>query len=214
MTPDLRARVLAAAARTPSPTRREEQRRVLVVTAVGVALSMVLFFLMGGLRMGARPAALVAFSTGLSGVAAIIATRLTARPSMLGPPRQVLLAACFALAPALALVAIAAAILWPTEASEKVPTTTDAVCGALTMAQAAPLLGILLIPRWGADPVHPALTGAALGASAGAWAAMLAYLRCPHADAHHCIHGHVFPVIVLAVLGAVLGRWTLRVSAR
>jgi hypothetical protein len=78
---------------------------------------------------------------------------------------------------------------------------------------ALPLVA-LLAPRRGTDPVHPAVTGAALGMTAGAWTAMMAYLRCPHPSAFHCIAAHVAPTLLLTVAGALLGHALLRVRAR
>jgi hypothetical protein len=68
-----------------------------------------------------------------------------------------------------------------------------------------PLLAFVLLRR-GSDPVHPALTGAALGATAGAVASVLAYVRCPHTDPFHCVVAHVLPIVVLTLAGFVAGR--------
>jgi hypothetical protein len=75
---------------------------------------------------------------------------------------------------------------------------------------ALPLLA-LIVPRRGTDPVHPVFTGAALGMTAGAWTAMMAYLRCPHAVSLHCIVAHVVPMLVFAFVGALLGRALLKI---
>jgi hypothetical protein len=87
---------------------------------------------------------------------------------------------------------------------------TDLACGAMTIAQGALPLLALLLPRRGSDPVHPALTGAALGMTAGGWAVVMAYLRCPHAAMTHALLAHVVPTLALAALGAALGGWLLR----
>ncbi len=62
------------------------------------------------------------------------------------------------------------------------------------------------------DPTHPVLSGAALGAAAGAFSAFLVDLWCPVAYLPHLLLGHVLPLLTLTAVGAVLGRWVLRVS--
>jgi hypothetical protein len=212
---DLRARVLAEASRTPAPTRGEHRKRVLILAALGALTTAALFFGMGGFAKGARPAPLVAFTAGFGLLASVVLTRLSVgvTGSMLGRPRSVLLLACIVLAPLLALVAFAASAIWPEHGAEGVPLTLDVACGALTLVQGALPLAFLILPRRGTDPVHPATTGAALGMTAGAWTAMMAYLRCPHAAAFHCIVAHVIPTLLLTVVGAVLGYALLKIRA-
>lgn len=213
MNADLRARILAEAKRTPSPTRAERQKRTVLVVAVGAVAIAALFFAMGSFARGARPIELVAFAAGFALVAAAVLTRLSGtRPgSMLPRPSAVLVAACVGAVPVLAVGALAAALVWPVVASEDVSTRTHLACAAMTVAQGALPLVVLLAPRRASDPVHPTLTGAALGMTAGAWSAMMAYLRCPHAAASHCVLAHVLPTLVLTVVGALLGRALLSV---
>jgi hypothetical protein len=209
---ELRARVLAQVAANPTPPRPVVERRILVLAAMAALATTALFFAMGGFVKGTRPIELVAFTAGFGLLAALVLTRVSAgvTGSMLGRPRQVLLVACIVLAPALALVAFAAATFWPAPAAEHVTTRIDFVCGAITIVQGALPLVALLVPRRGSDPVHPALTGAALGMTAGTWTALMASLRCPHAAAPHCILAHVLPTLLLTLLGALLGRALLR----
>jgi len=210
---DLRARVLAEAARTPSPTRSEHRRRVILLAAIGAVATVTLFVGLGGMSPGTRPVEMIAFTVGFGLVAAAVLTRLssTAPRSMLGRPRGVLLTAVVLTAPVLAVLAFCATLAWPESAAEHVDASTDLACGALTVLQGALPLIALLLPRRGTDPVHPAVTGAALGMTAGAWTVVMAYLRCPHAAAMHCILAHVVPTLVLTALGAVLGWLLLRV---
>jgi hypothetical protein len=209
---------LGEAARARSPSRQEHEQRVLLVSGVGVVATVALFFAMGGLDVRSRPSELVAFTVGISLAFALALTQLTARsrwkiaaPSMLGPPRQLLIALGMVTAPALAVVAFAAAALWPEQAAEEVRIQTHLACGAMTLAQGALPLVVFLVLRRGTDPVHPVLTGAALGLASGAWAAALAYLRCPHVAAVHCVGAHVVPTVLFIAVGAVLGRWLLRI---
>jgi len=210
--PDLRARVLAEVARSPSPTRHEHRTRTALLVAGGTLATIALFFATGGPWQGSRPLELVVFSSGLALLAAIALTRVSsgASRSMLGPPRQVLLLGASLAPPALAVVALVAAAIWPEHAAEDVSSQTHAACGMLTVVQGALPLVVLLLPRRGSDPIHPAVTGAALGIAAGAWTATMAYLRCPHAAAAHCIVAHVTPTLALAAAGALVGRSLLK----
>ena len=214
---DLRARVLAEVARTPSQTRVEYKRRVLLVAGIGAVATVALFVGMGGMSPGRRPVEMVAFTVGFALVAVAVLTRLSSRsgasPSMLGRPRGVLLAAVVASAPLLALVAVLASMMWPEPAAEHVGGGVHLACGAISVLQGALPLVALMVPRRGSDPVHPAVTGAALGMTAGAWTVVMAYLRCPHAAALHCVLAHVVPTLILTVLGAALGSLLLRVRS-
>lgn len=214
MNADLRARILAEAKRTPSPTRAEHGRRVMLVVVAGIAAIAALFFLMGGVKQGARPSELVAFATGYALLGAAMLTRLSGarHGSMLPRPSAVLLGLCFAAAPVLAVGAIVAASIWPGAAEEAVPARTDLACSAMTVAQGVLPLVVLVLLRRGSDPVHPTISGAALGMAAGAWSTTMAYLRCPHAAASHCVIAHVLPALVFVAAGALLGRVLL--SAR
>ncbi|MDB4936961.1 MAG: hypothetical protein JWP87_3933 [Labilithrix sp.] len=210
---DLRARVLAEVARTPSPTRAVYKRRIVLVAAVGALATVALFVAMGGMSPGTRPVEMIAFTVGFGLVAAAVLTRLSSgqRHSMLGRPRTVLLTAVVVTAPVLAVLALVATIAWPVHGGDHVDGGTNLTCGAITVLQGALPLMALLIPKRGTDPVHPAVTGAALGMTAGAWTVVMAYLRCPHAAAVHCIVAHVVPTLILTALGAVLGWLILRV---
>lgn len=211
-TVDLRARILAEAKSMPAPTRAEHQKRIAIVVGLGTLATTGLFFAMGGVVRGARPLELMAFSAGFASVAAVILTRLSGQrsKSMLPPPRSVLVTACVAAAPALAVAVLAATMMWPEHADEDLPTKTHLACGLMTVIQGALPLVVLIVPRRGSDPVHPTITGAALGMTAGAWTAAMAYLRCPHASTSHCVLAHVVPTLVLTALGALLGRMFLR----
>jgi hypothetical protein len=209
---ELRARVLAEIGREPAPTRAAQQRRVALVALFGALATTSLFFAMGGFARGARPTELIAFTAGSGLLAALVLTRLSARGrSMLGRPAPVLVLACVVAAPILACAALAATMIWPEHATEDVPSRLDAACAGITLLQGALPLVALLLPRQGSDPVHPTITGAALGMTAGAWTATMAYLRCPHVPASHCIMAHVLPTLVLTAAGALLGRFLLRV---
>lgn len=210
---DLRARVLEAAARTPSPTRAAHRRRILAMAAIGGVATLAFFVAMGGMSRGTRSVEMIAFTVGFGLLAAAIMTRLSSgqRGSMLGRPRPVLLAALVVTAPVLAIVTAGAAMAWPQPAHEHVEGGTHLACGVISVLQGALPLLALLLPKRGTDPLHPAITGAALGMTAGAWTMVMASLRCVHAAAMHGIVAHVVPTLVLTALGAVLGWVLLRV---
>lgn len=212
---DLRARVLAEAVRTPSPTRAVYRRRVLLVTALGALATASLFVMMGGMAPGTRPVEMIAFTVGFGLLAAAVLTRLSSdqRGPMLGRPRAVLLTGVVVSAPLLAIVVLCTTMLWPGQTrADNVGSSASLACGLMSVMQGALPLVALLLPRRGSDPVHPAITGAALGMTAGAWTVVMAYLRCPHAAAMHCIIAHVVPTLVLTALGAGLGWLLLRVK--
>ena len=196
---DLRARVLAEVARTPSPTRVEYKRRILLVATIGALATVSLFLGMGGMSPGTRPVEMIAFTAGFALVAAAVLTRLSSGQSgsMLGRSRPLLLTAIVATAPVLAVAALCASMFWPHAAKDHLETGTHLACGALSVLQGALPLLALLLPRRGTDPVHPAITGAALGMTAGAWTVVMAYMRCPHGAALHCIIAHVVPIAKL-----------------
>ena len=212
--PDLRARVLAEVARTPSPTRAVYKRRILMMASMGALATVALFVGMGGMSPGTRPVEMIAFTVGFGLVAAAVLTRLSSGQSgsMLGRPRTVLLTAIVGTAPLLAVAALCAAFAWPEPAAEHVDAASNLACGAVSVLQGALPLIVLLLPKRGTDPVHPAVTGAALGMTAGAWTVVMAYLRCPHAAPMHCIVAHVVPTLILTALGALLGWFFLRVK--
>lgn len=211
---ELRARVLAEAARTPSPTRAVYRRRVLMIAALGALATALLFATMGGMASGTRPAEMIGFTAGVGLMAAVILTHLSSigRGPMLGRPRSALLTAVVVTAPLLALAALGATMTWPEQAAEEIPGRLHLACGLMSVAQGVLPLLALLLPRRGTDPVHPAVTGAALGMTAGAWTVFMAYLRCPHATAMHCLLAHVLPTLVLTAVGAALGWVMLRVK--
>lgn len=59
-----------------------------------------------------------------------------------------------------------------------------------------------------AVPVASHLRGAAIGATAGAWAGIAVFVFCPSADSQHLIAGHFLPLLALLLIGALLvPRW-------
>lgn len=213
---DARARVLAQVARTPSRTRKEERWRSLASLAFAVLVTAALLFGIGGVDLGARPPALVIFTSTAALLVAMGLSRVTSRSgarSMLGPSPAVLVTAALVAMPMLGVLSLLAAALWPSTMNEPVPGHGDMTCATLTLVEAlAPLL-VLVVPRRRSDPRWPTLTGAALGATAGAWSATMAFVRCPHMAMMHGILAHATPVVVTTALGALLGRALLPLGA-
>lgn len=219
---DLRARVLAEVERSPSPARDATRRKTAAVTAALVLLTLATFVANRPFQPGERAGDLVFSTAGLALLVALALTQLAARRgrSMLGRPRRVLVSICAA--GGLVLLASAVVVLLLGDGGEvervgrvgRVGPEMHARCGALTVVQGLALFVALLLPRRGSDPLHPAITGGALGLAAGAWTATMAYLRCPHADAAHCVAAHVVPALLFAAAGAAVGHVLLRVRAR
>jgi hypothetical protein len=69
-----------------------------------------------------------------------------------------------------------------------------------------PLVAVILVRR-GSDPVHPRLTGAAIGAAVGACVWVMVDLWCPVGYVPHVMLGHALPVVLSTALGTWLGRF-------
>jgi hypothetical protein len=201
-----KARMLAAVRADPAPARRDVERRdVGTVVAAGL-LTLVIFLAVGGPHATARPLSLVLASTFAWSVIAATLTGLALRRgrSMLGAPRSWLVAASVVVAP---LLAIGWFALPSSVVLVAVPHAydVDARCFLVTIAFAlAPFVAFLALRREG-DPVSPRVTAAATGAAAGAWGAVLIDLHCEMTDPRHVVLGHVLPVGLLVVLGALAG---------
>lgn len=204
--PGLKLRILGAARAEPSPTRPAVKRRVALLIAASIAGLAAAFLAAGGLHTDGRPTLQVAGSAlGWAAVAGVATWQAFARgKSMLGRPSGQLLAV--ALATPIALLGWLA--VWDARYPEAGTTCGLAhciPCFLLTLFMAAAPFGALLLARRETDPVHPRVTGAALGAAAGAWGAVMIDLRCSVITMTHVTLGHALPVLVLAALGALLG---------
>jgi hypothetical protein len=227
---ELRARVLAAAAAEPSPTRAAVSRRNkfmgMIAAASGIGAFVMFAVFMSEsqlLRLGGevvprqsleRPVWLVAATVGGAlGVAATALWLALGRGrSMLGRSRRRLLYGGVLIPVSLLAWKIGCSIVfgdamvaWPERPGER--------CLALTLLVAAgPLLSFLAIRR--RAPVQPALTGAVTGVAAGACAWIAVDLWCPVAYVPHLLLGHVLPLFVLAGAGALLGQALLSLRPR
>lgn len=213
---DLRARILADVRATPSRTRREEQRRSVLLVGIALAASLLVFFGTGGIVSGGRPMPfVVATTTSALVVGGWLVWLAGARQrAMLGRSRSVLVVGALLAIGLLAGMVFLATSQWLDSPGEAAGHYADVACGALTFLQAAVPLLALMLWRSGTDPIHPRFTGAVLGGAAGAMAASMAYLRCPHTAEAHLLVAHVAPTLVLTAVGAVIGYFALRLRRK
>jgi hypothetical protein len=205
----LKARVMAAAAAIPSPTRPQGRRRAVTLFLASIALALAIFESAGGLAHSTgRPLSITLaiaggwglFSAVLSGVV------LWRRRSTLGRRPAVLLLSAFATP----IVLVAWLHHFQGTYEEPFP-RIGWRCLGYTLAMAALPLGSFLALRRGIEPRGPWALGAAIGATCGAWAGMLVDLWCPLTNTPHVLVGHVLPIVILIAVGTALGRALLGV---
>ncbi|HXK20785.1 MAG TPA: NrsF family protein [Polyangiaceae bacterium] len=203
---ELRARVLLAASREDAPTRDRVKRRDSWLLLSAVVVPLLVFFAFGGLRDGPRPTLLVLRTSLGAGAIALVCllVGLSRGRSTLGRARVWLW--CLALLAPVALfgwkVAVSSQfermmVLWPGRIGLR--------CLSLHCLMALWPLTALVLTRRESDPVHPALTGAAIGAAIGASLWVFVDLSCPVAYVPHLLLGHVLPLLLTTSVGAVLG---------
>jgi hypothetical protein len=205
----LRPRVLADVRALPSPPRPAQSRRDRALAAGAIAASVIIFVLLGGVRPTARPVALMINTAGGAALVAALALLIMVRRDMVGPSRGRLIA--------LALMAPLDLLAWKLIASNIFGATTPwpdrpgARCFGLTLLLSALPFVVMMAIRRRSDATHPASHGLALGVSVGLGAAVLVDLWCPVGNLPHVAGGHVLPIVLCGVLGALLGRRVLAV---
>ena len=119
LAPDLKQRILAAAASEASPTRRQRAVGSAIRAASALAVPILLFTWVGGVRLAPRPLGLVAMTVlGTSAIAVWALFAANGRgPSMLGRTRGRLLG--------IALIAPLAFLVWKVAVSSGVPHMMD-----------------------------------------------------------------------------------------
>ena len=227
---ELKERVLAAVAAEPSPTRAAVNlRNTLLNILAGVSgmVAFVIFALLISdsqlLRLGGqvsphhylkRSVWLVATTAGgaLGVAATAVWLALWRGRSMLGRSRKSLLYGS-ALIP---IALFAWKVIWSVAFAYPMiawPERPGLRCLSLSLLVAiGPLLAFLSVRR--SAPVRPALNGAAMGVAAGACAWVVVDLWCPVASVPHLLLGHVLPLCILAVIGALLGNVFLSIRSR
>lgn len=217
MTPpeSLKLRVLAAARQRPAPPRPDRLPSSIGLAALAaVAMSAVLLWaprlfgdVGGPAHASGRPAATGAWIVAGTLALAVSATRLVlpSRRSMLSPARGLLLGVAIGVP----LLVGAWLVLWHGTYAD--PFMRGGWrCFVLTVLTAPWPFAALARASRHLEPRHPGTAGAALGAVAGAWAAVMVELWCPLAVHEHVLFGHVLPLLVLALAGSAIGAWMFR----
>jgi hypothetical protein len=206
-----RARMLAAIAATPAPTRPEGRRRSLVLAAASAALALGIFESAGGMGHAAgRPMTItLAIAGGWGLITALISGALLWRGrSMLGRSPAVLLGGALFIPVALTIWMH----LFAGTYAEPFPRLGLRCLGYTLAMSALPMLSFLRLRR-GVEPRGPWALGAAIGACCGASTGVLVDLWCPLTNMPHVLVGHVLPIVLLIGIGTALGTRMLGVRA-
>ena len=199
-------RLLAALARSPSPTRAQRSRRwLLIVAASLVPTGSVL--LLRGVHLGGRPRGYVALVAAGWCTLIVGASLWTLRPgpTALGRPRPLLALASVGLPLLLLSTSLGASVLFPeTWLTPAYGSRVHLACATLATLLAAPPIGALLWLHRRSEPVKPWATGAALGVIAASWAGSIVAVQCPHPEPLHVAVAHVAPIAILALVSAVI----------
>jgi hypothetical protein len=204
-----REAILAAAKRAPA------RRELPIPWWLGaLAVTAGIFLVAGGVRPYDRPVALtIATATGAAVLAAAAVWLAFGRGrSMLGRPIGMILVVTAAVPLALMAWKVGASAAFE-GMSAAWPQKRGFRCLGWSLAYGAAPLVALLWMRRGSAPTGRWLRGAALGVAAGACAWVPTDLWCPVAYVPHLLLGHLLPIVILAVVGAVAGGLILRVRA-
>jgi hypothetical protein len=215
---DLRTRILGAVGREPALTRAAGVRRRAVIIARGIAVAAAvgLAAAIHGPEARGRPLEYVATLEVLWLLLAVLVTWVAVArgPSMLGRPASWKLAVAMLTPAALMLAWLPVAMALPQTLHDASRLRSHAVCIAMTFAFAAgPLVAFARLHR-ASDPLNPRVTGAALGAAAGAWGAVAHGLVCGYTSPVHIVLGHVLPVALLALVGILVGERVVALSEK
>jgi hypothetical protein len=211
LSPDLRSRILASAASAPAPTRAQARRARAIILGSGIAGALGVFFYKGGIRLTERPPLLAAMtSLGTAVFAGLAMYGLFTRRGRTMMRRPAAILALIGVAACVAFVLWRFGVSSLFDRTQPWPTRPGFKCLFLgTITGAIPLFAALVSWRR-SEPLTPIATGAAFGAGAGLGSAVLVDLWCPVSYLPHLLLGHVLPVILLALLGGLVGRYVLR----
>ena len=214
LSPDFKSRVLASVREVPAPTRKETLQRQTWLIAAGLTGALALFFIKGGLRVTSRPPSLIALTS--VGTAMFVGVGMwllfTRGPSGLRRPRTVLLGA--------AVLSTVAFVSWRYGISALYgragawPDRVGLRCLVLSVGTGGLMLFAALMSWRRSEPITPRATGAAFGAGAGLGSALLVDLWCPVGYVPHLLLGHVLPIAILSVAGALIGGRVLGIVRR
>lgn len=199
----LRSRVLTLVSAEPVAVRVERRWPAVALGLLAIGMMTAVLYAAGGpAHAEGRPSPVGSWMVGGMLALALAASwaALPSRRSMLGRPRGVLLA----IALGVPLFVGLWLSLWHTSYVDPFE-RLGLRCLGLTLATAPWPFALLVHLSRRFEPRHPALTGAALGSAAGAWAAVMVELWCPLAEPTHVLAGHVLPVVALSAIGAALG---------
>ena len=215
MTPsstDAKERLLAETRGVPSATRGVARVRAWLVLPASAIVAAALYFGLDGIRHGSGRASWFYAACTLSWTTVAVLSMWSALgrgAAASWRSRSILVGTALGTPAILLAIMCGLAALGPTLRAGAEP--IGFWCLDLTLAAAAfPLLALLHVRR-GSDPVHPAFTGAALGSACGASAGVMVELWCPVANPSHIAVGHVLPIVVLMLAGAILGARSLGV---
>jgi hypothetical protein len=200
--------VLEAARREPVRTRAQGLRFTTLTLLAGFGAPVLLSWILGCPNHRARPIAYEVLIIATFGITAALASwaGVARGRSMLGhPPLWRVLVAVVTPATLLVL-ALIAAVMWPETQLGPDGWGDVATCLFFTPLFALGPLVAFTVVRRRSDPVAPGLSGAAIGAAAGAWGAVGISLHCKHVTPMHVASGHVLPVVLLMLLGILLGQ--------
>jgi hypothetical protein len=212
--PELRARVLAQASAEPVPPRAAGTWRRTLAVVLSVGVSYGILASIGGPGSGGRPLAYTYVLAALWGVVGVLGAwaGVGRGHSMLGRPASWRVLVVLLTPVALFATAFVVNALWPPP-FRFADFDKHLTCVEWTLVMAAaPLIAFTYLRR-GSDPVAPRLTGAAIGTAAGTVGALGIELICTHATLFHVLVGHVLPVALLAVLGALVAGRIVSVRA-
>jgi len=208
---DLRARVLAAAHRTPATRPGTWARRVL--GAGGFALLWVLLaaaLLRVRSDWGELPGGGLALTFGalVAVAAAALGAGLTRGRAMAGPALERLV---LVVAVGLATLLVLVLAVDPQGASTRHLSGAElwwhsAPCAALEIGVGLPLAIAALVPFAGLSLARPGLTGACVGLAAATVAHAVVRFHCGLGGSNHALVGHLLPGVPLMLLGAWFSR--------
>ena len=214
MTPSssLRAKILADAASHRARTRSEGRRRAALVFAVAALAGLPLFFYWGGLAHAAGRPPMITAGIALGALLLAVACAGVAwwrGKSLVGRSAGALVA--------VAVLAPIATYVWLVSWHSRYVDPFSKFgwrCLSMNLVAGAALLGAALFLRKRTIAVHPSAAGAALGAAAGAFGGVTVDVWCPLTASPHVLVGHVLPIAILALSGALAGRLVLPIRAR
>jgi hypothetical protein len=211
----LKAQILETARSEPSPSRPTMLINSAVVLGTSLALTVNVFLAAGGMRDDPRPRPIVV-GTLLGWLSLAISSTwgaLGRGGTMEGRPRRHLIA----LATAIPAAASAWMGVWVARChamATSLPGADDSVCFLLALGLSLPALLALAWVRRDADVKHARATGAALGGAAGAWGGTFVDAHCPSLALAHLAVGHILPIAILALVGALFGRRLARATSK